>query len=757
MTHHSWWIAFGQEVAADDLVSVLARDLASRGLEGRLPGVTITGLRESSGDAYTGVAMDVEVERPQELAYSIKAVEPIAVLFPFDGGQPSVLALRDDFPDTFHQNWSPPDAPCALCIDDRPWAEARLTATAGDIARRVQLWLSRAARGELHDAAQPPDPLFFDSQLTLVLPAAAVFKACGPVELTGFVREDNETLVVTRDAQLVGSPPTFTLFVFRAIPRQMGRLRHAPRTLRALAEELEACGIDLYKELKCRLRSWAGLGAAQIRRLSTRLAIVIVFPVVAGEQESVNDVRAFMLVDTAGDLGVGLGTLHRNDSRVGDGRAYVPAIRECGISSYDVPVHPANVHLSLDRAIAAAVAGRTTVDTRPAVLVGSGSLGSQLSLNLAREGLLSWTVVDDDYLLPHNFTRHALFPQDIGAPKANALAQRLGELLDEPVDAIQCDVLRPDDDTKERLATAFVSASVIVDASASVAVSRHLSDIEGSEARRMSAFFNPAGTAVVLLAEDACRSITLRDLEAQYYGVVSSDVRLASHLDTIGLGVRYSGSCRSLTNRIPASNAALLAGLAARGVARVLSTDEATIAIWVLDAEGEVGLIRRRGATVSRTRLGDWTISYDAGLVGYLVKLRDERLPRETGGVLFGVTDMSRKSIYIASALPEPDDSCGSETGFERGIVNLQQEVGRVVTSTMHQLRYVGEWHSHPDHASPLPSSTDMGQLACLGRELEAENLPGLMAIVSQGGSFTVGIHAIGSIHQDNDRGDAPR
>ena len=756
---HPWWTAFGRAVAAtDDLTPALARELASLGVDRRLPGITVTGLRGSADDGYVGVAMDVEVERPQDLEYPIRALEPIAVLCPLDGGQPSVLALRDDFPDTFHQNWSPPDAPCALCIDDRPWAEARLTATANDIAGRIQLWLSKAARGALHDAAQPPDPLFFTSQLSVVLAGSAVFGASQPVELTGFVRHDNEHFVIAREAKVSQTPPTFTLLVFQARPREMARLRHAPRTLAALAQDLEPCDIDLYSELKCRLKSWAGLDGVNIRRLSTRLAVVVVFPIVAGQHVTASDVRAFITVDTAGELGVALGTLHRNDSQVGDGRAYVAAIiPQPQTRSQDLRLQPANVYLALNRQTAAAVAGRTALDLRPAVLVGAGSLGSQLSLNLAREGLFNWTVVDGDHLLPHNCARHALFPEDIGSPKADALARKLRELLDEPVASIQCDVLHPDERAREALTPALADAAVIIDASASVAVSRHLSDVEAVEARRICAFFNPAGTAVVVLAENARRTLTLRDLEAQYYSIVCSDPRLAGHLDTPRQGLRYSGSCRALTNRIPASNAALLAALAARGTVKALATDQATIAVWVLDPDGEVQLVRRQGASVTRKRLGEWTVAYDTALLRDLASLRTGRLPKETGGVLLGVADMSHKEIYIASALPEPEDSCASETGFERGVVNLRQQVAHAVARTAHQLRYVGEWHSHPDQASPMPSETDMEQLEWLGQELEMEGLPGLMAVVAQEGGFTIGVNASRATHKNNNRGDAPR
>ena len=738
MALHVWGATLGHEVnSAAGLTPVLARSLASLANSNGLPGITVTGLRESSAMGYACVYIDVEVERPQELAHPIRQVEPIAVLFPFDGSQPSVLALRADFPDTPHQNWSPPGEPCALCIDDRPWPEARLSITGNDIARRIQLWLSKAARGELHDPAQPPDPLFFTSHLQLVVPASALLETTVAVELEGFVREDNEDLILTQEVQSSGIPPAFTVLAFRAQPQKMARLRHAPRTLDALAVELGRCGIRLHNELKTRLKRWAGLEHANIQSLSTRLAIAIIFPVSTGDRQSVNDVRAFMTFDTAGEIGVALGALHRNESHVGDQRAYVTAIPEIQPSNQELRVEPAQVHFCLNRELAATVSGRASPDSRRAVLVGAGSLGSQLSLNLAREGTFSWTVVDCDHLMPHNLVRHALFADDVGAPKADALANKLSRALAEPVPAIQCNVLNVQERVQEQFETALAEADIIVDASASVAVSRHLSDLPEIGARRICAFFNPAGTSVVLLAENAGRSITLRELEAQYHRILLSNPKLSGHLHTDGRSVRYSGSCRELTNRIPASNAALLSALAARGTVQALATDVATISIWTLHPNGEVELVRQEGAPVTRTQFGAWTLAYDTELLCELATLRDARLPKETGGVLLGIVDMSQKAIYIAHALPEPEDSRGSEKGFERGIVDLRNEVSRAVAATMDQLRYVGEWHSHPDWASDMPSSTDMEQLVWLGEELKNEGLPGLMAIAAQNGRFT--------------------
>jgi integrative and conjugative element protein (TIGR02256 family) len=746
MILHPWWDQFGLSVQdIDALEPGLASDLVSLVERGGLPGIAMLGVRRSSTYGSIAVALEVDVERPQDLAHPIKAVEPVAIVAFADGSQPSVVSLRPDFPDTFHQNWAPPGGPYALCIDDRPWAEARLTASAYDILRRTQLWLSKAARGELHDPAQPPDPLFFNSPRGLVLPMATLSPSEDPVELTAFIRPENQGLIIARPASPTDQhTPSLTVLALHAKPQAMARLRHAPRTLTDLATELEPLGIRLIDHLKGRLQAWCGLDAENSRRLSTHLAIIVIFPVEAGGRAGVNDVRAFLTCETAGEIGVALGVLYANNSGVGDKGDYMRAISEASPSSKPLSVEPAQVHFTLDRRLAAAIAGRSAPDQRSVVMIGAGSLGSQLANNLVREGAFSWTIVDDDHVLPHNLARHALFAGDTGAPKAVAVAARLSGLLGEPADGIICNVLRPDGEAEQSLTAAFQQADVILDTSASVAVSRHLADLDGVSARRLCAFFNPAGTSVVLLAESADRSITLRDLEAEYHRLLLTESGLGGHLGEVDLGVRYTGSCRALTNRIPASSAAILSALAAKGVAATLNDVQATITVWTLSPIGEVQRIHRVAAPVSAIKCAEWDVTFDAGLIVNLSTMRCDALPNETGGVLLGIVDRLRKSIHIAHALPPPNDSIGTPSAFKRGISGLATQVNAASAATLHQLQYIGEWHSHPDRTSVSPSTTDCVQLLWLGGELAVEGLPGLMMIAGQDGRFAIAV-AVGS------------
>lgn len=737
---HTWWSEFGAPVDVHACAIDGVRRLVACVDSGAAPSIAILEARQTDDGRLAGLLLEVEVERPQDLAEPIRGVEPVAVVFNVSGDQPAVLALRPDFPHTMHQNWMPEGMPRALCIDDRPWDEARLSFTPADFLRRIQLWLAKAARGELHDTAQPLEALFFGNPMTIIVPAAALAETEHPPELVGFLRAENEKVVITQAAG--GGPktaPGFVVLTLRAAPQGMGRMRQAPGTLEALGAQLQECGIDLGGVLCGQIAGWAGLGNEAVRRLGARLALIVAFPVTGQDGRSADDLRAFITHDTAGDVGVALGVLAANNSDVGSNKAYVKLLGAPATAGLPaLPIEPADVHLAFGRATGAAVSGQQQADRRNCVLIGAGSLGSQIAINLAREGRFQWTVVDNDTLLPHNLARHALYPIDVGVAKSLGLARRLETLLGDPAIAIKADILAPAPDARPLLDQQLAGADLIIDASASVAVSRHLSDLDGVRGRRLSLFFNPAGTAVVLLAEGQEREITLRDLEAQYHRMIQTEAGLAAHLRPLTPGLRYSGSCRAVTNRIPASRAALLSAIATQAVTDALSTTGAEIRVWTLDDDNAVSLTREAGQPATRVAAGEWAVSYSQSLAREIAALRAARLPYETGGILLGIVDTSRRSIHIVRALPEPGDSSGTVAGFERGVAGLAAAVDEAARRSLHQIRYVGEWHSHPAGSSTHPSVTDIRQICWLTAELESEGLPALMLIAGDGGALSV-------------------
>ena len=149
-----------------------------------------------------------------------------------------------------------------------------------------------------------------------------------------------------------------------------------------------------------------------------------------------------------------------------------------------------------------------------------------------------------------------------------------------------------------------------------------------------------------------------------------------------------------------------------------------------------VSVSHEDGEAVERVSFGTWVVSYGASVVQEIAHCRAENLPKETGGVLLGIVDTSRQTIQIVRAMSAPLDSSGSVQSFERGVVGLADAVKEASERSLYQVRYVGEWHSHPVGSSTIPSVTDIRQITWLTEELRNEGLPALMGIAGDNLAF---------------------
>jgi hypothetical protein len=164
---HDWLKTWGEAIEPDLLSGPFAvrfRNFLTNEAAGL---ASISGARRHERSEL--VILDVETNRPQRPAYPILHREPVAVVLSDGTFAPAVLALRPDFPDTPHQNWVPDGVPFSLCIDDRPWQEARPLYTPAELLHRIMKWFERAGRGGLHDLRQPLDPFFMRQGVHIVM------------------------------------------------------------------------------------------------------------------------------------------------------------------------------------------------------------------------------------------------------------------------------------------------------------------------------------------------------------------------------------------------------------------------------------------------------------------------------------------------------------------------------------------------------------------------------------------------------------
>jgi len=738
MDVENWLSAsFGEVISAEDLTSSAAASLARFVDRHAADLAAVVALRR--GEAGDLVELTFRTGRPQESVVPIRRTERLGIRFAGGDTMPLVYMMRSDFPDTAHQNLTAEGSPRAICIDDRSWAEARLTWTPAELVHRILTWFRRAAEGALHDARQPVDPLMFGTGYNIIMSRALIENADAH-DLIAIPDDTGALMRVIPLSKLKGSTRALPLTVaaYRVPPMQMVRLSFAPGSLGSLAELLTACGIDLFADLRVRFSGWLNDAKTNAARINSCLAIIVEMPITTPDRtQQGTDFRAFVTSEKVGNIAVALGIAHKAESKDQGGAAgFVPvftagAADEAAILA--MAVLPVEVHATFDRALATQLAGRTGSDERRAVIVGGGAIGAHVAPCLAREGRFRWTVIDYDVLLPHNLARHIAFGGNVTERKSELLAGALTNILDDEDSAATAITARvgaggQHNDDVDR---ALDDADIVVDASASLLAERYLSDHQ-SKARRISIFFSPAGDAAVLLAEPKDRSVTLRDLEAQYLGHVIREEALAGHLETPVRTFAYTGACRAITNLIPESRVMALSGLVAEGLGQAADTDEGVIRIWSLGTGGDVSSFSYPAEAVRRFDVDGWQVALDAGLRARIAVMREECLPNETGGILLGVVDIPAQRIHLASAVRAPADSTASPTGFTRGTDGVQQTIDRSMADTQGQLRYVGEWHSHPPRVGVMPSITDLSQINWLASIFDMDTLPGLMLIAGE-------------------------
>jgi hypothetical protein len=729
----------GGIVRPDQLEQADARRMAEHVGSGRHPFVRLIECRHA--DCYEAVIVEVEIEMGQEPVCDIRHIERIALFFLGDGAEVMAFALRQDFPPVPHLMLGQQEAPKHLCLYDVPWREVRLDWTPAAFIARVRSWLALTARGELHAPDQLLEPLLAPTPYMLVLPTAFFNadqdEAAMALLSVGLAASAKPQVLIARhtgeDRRHGGTD--FVLTGLRCQPQRHGVVRYAPPDLAALHDLLTQAGCDLLGVLRGRIGSWAG--DADVTK--ARLIIAVAMPKTRdhdGEVEA-EDVWVFLTSATVAEVGLAIGCLESMPSYV-DGPQRVARMVpfDEGKRGQVVRVEMVAPVLALDRRAAARASRGEAPDDRRILAVGCGAIGSHVAMNLAREGFGLWTLVDPDHLLPHNLARHAATGSAIGHAKVDVLAGLMGDIIDgqAPPTAIQADVLDPGDATEE-LKCAYASADLVVDMSASVAVARHVTHDVTSPARRVSLFFNPAGVDLVVLAEDAARTIRLDALEMQYYQATAALPELDGHLAASASRIRYARSCRDVSSIIPQSRVALLSAIASAALRRVADDPAATIAVWrVRDADLGVDAIRPAAREVVAEVHNGWQATVDERLLQRLRRQRAERLPNETGGVLIGSFDAQRRIVYVVEMIASPADSEEWPTLYIRGAEGLAERVKQIQASTLHRLRYVGEWHSHPDGVGCDPSGDDKKVLAWLSENMAAEGLPGIMAIVGETG-----------------------
>lgn len=724
--HNAGFAEITPDHLTDDGLRALA-DLASRDA---YEGCALVSCHRTDDGAVEAVVIEVYVELGQAARVNdVRELEMVAVVTDARRAMPSVYPLRPNFPQHLpHMNLNYRGKRRSLCLFDAHAEDIAHLYNPAMLIERVRWWMQKSAYGELHGEDQPLDPAIAPSFWSLVLPPEFDATVNGSYAALRQTKHLTSPILLWRwDAKFGADVPQYACSHVVTGPTGHGAMIDLPANLAELIEIYTELKVDLAGEIA---RLFAGdLSDPKLSaRLQQGLLLLITTPLTGADGVvGAKTTRAFLSPDvTLLDVAKALGIASDEGGAVGRLVAVPPdhdALR-------DQLIVPLNVIDGFTPDLARATSGRTDAPNRALAAIGLGALGSQIVLSLARMGQSVWTLIDQDFVAPHNLARHAAPGGAIGCSKAEVIAEEINGLFQrQEASAIHAAV--NGEETPPPVLKALWEAERILDFSASVRAARWLAGNAEFEAPVSSYFVNPSGTALVALHEGTNRQGRDGTVEMTYYTMLAETKALRDHLATSGQ-VRI-GSCRNVSVTIPQSRIALFAGFAASDVEATHELAEARVTIWSLGADGSVSVESRSVEPFLQLKMDTWTVRIAPWVVAAIEAARGDGVV-ETGGILLGGFDLDRQTLFVTSALPSPLDSRAGRTYFDRGARGVQQAIMEVERASMRHITYIGEWHTHPNGSNSEPSELDRTLLGWVADLRQLFLMPGLLLILGDDG-----------------------
>lgn len=678
---------------------------------------------------------------PTRNPVGIEYREHLALKFHQDDDRlPEVYALRENFPVAMHQNHTTDCAFRSLCLYFELWESLRRTWTAEKHLDRILWWLTETANGTLHRPDQPLEQLYFQSQHELVLP----YDFTDRVDASGYhlaveSRNRGDQKKITLMGRMISSanhnPLTldFPCIVLQVATIVHGPIEKIPPNLGELEDQLQRRGTSFSKPLFECIKTRCDADE-KFRNSPSKITLLIIrLPLTrkVGEDAEKIEEWGFLIESSIGDLGVAAGALHKTDDRMYWLLTIIGSENQEKQNWSDFVIVPLEIVSGFTPSLARKACG--LMDSGPkGVLAGVGSLGSEILDLWTRSGWGQWTIIDPDYVCPHNLARHHAVECHIGSNKVDVVKGLADLLIPGQPSSVISIVDKATNLNNERVKNSLREADFVIDVTTTLHFPRDLARNDTVH-RALSVFITPSGQDAVLILEDNQRAIRLDCLEAQYYRQVISKPWGENHLAGNQSHLWTGAGCRDISVIIPNE----LIGIHGANLAAMIrlhsSQPNAAILVWHYDSlAGSLTLDRCGVAKPLSVSMDGLQIVWDAHVRQKIRSQRSEHLPNETGGVLLGYFDQVSQKVFIVDALPAPDDSHEEATGFVRGVAGLEEAVKSANDLTANIVGYVGEWHSHPQHCSSDPSRDDIKLLRHLAISLMDEGETALMLIVGE-------------------------
>lgn len=364
-------------------------------------------------------------------------------------------------------------------------------------------------------------------------------------------------------------------------------------------------------------------------------------------------------------------------------------------------------NLDYDRFFGRGRLSSNLVDSR-IMIIGCGALGSSLAMTLARSGARRLILEDFDSVKAGNICRGMFGLTDIGVPKVEALKSALHEVSPfVSVTSLNIKMNVFGEKGMENLLNENVD--IVIDCSADSEVSFILDKIDFKGAVHSLGITN--GSNELILISNGLIS----DLAKSLFDLHRTDAPMVYE----GAGCGYPTFAASFVD---------INSLLFPAISRIEKTCGKelvpTTAIVRQIVQGKVVVNDLDGYQITGT---NQVLFFRLDVLDKILELGRVHYPKEFGGVLIGRKD--EFTILVEDFLM-PDEYENGKTIFVRHPGSLNERLEKIHVSSKGRIKYLGEWHSHPN-APAIPSAVDLEGMTEIANDLDVQNPNPILLIAS--------------------------
>lgn len=396
----------------------------------------------------------------------------------------------------------------------------------------------------------------------------------------------------------------------------------------------------------------------------------------------------------------------------------------------------------LTQKLAEKISGADNGHTANSVVFGCGALGSKIILHLAKSGNTKLTLIDPDYVSPHNLVRHSLFAEDIGENKSKALVDKIKALFSfEQTTIIGGPSFKEGFIEKQ---DTFKNYEWVMDFTASNSFFNKLSTLDSiNKCNILSASISDFGNLAILYKEGELRNPRLDDMQVYLYSESENDKEIEEWLTSekaiensnnllISVGIGCNSESTILSDDKISSHASFFSGVIKKEMSNKSEIGKIFLNKIYDDPEYRIQskvLYVNPFEIYHMVNNSKWTVRFKENVTQQMKNAFKTSGKLETGGVFIGVCNYKTKTIHVTAIITAPPDSKSNCVEFIRGREGLAEEIAEIERKSGGQIGYIGEWHTHPEGPEGL-SMQDMRSISKHKEEL-SQLVPPLPVFIS--------------------------